>query len=121
MTLRAYTIGMIVMGLVSLASWLLVVFFLSPDNVFSISLFLAALFLSALAFLSIAGFYIRFFISRNELLYIHLKTSLRQGAFFSLILTGMLGLQGFRVLNFWDGGAFVISVMILEFYFLSRG
>lgn len=121
MTLRTYTIGMIAVGLLAFFSWFLVIFFLNPENIFSIILFLSTLFLGLLAILSVAGFYIRLFISKNELVYIHLKNSFRQGTFFSLILTGMLAMQGFKVLNILDGGLFVALIVIAEFYFLSRG
>lgn len=121
MTLRAYTIGMLAIGLLAAVSWFLVLFFLSPDDLFSIWLFLISLFLGMMAVISVLGFYLRLFISKNELVYIHLKTSLRQGTFLSLIATGMLALQGFKILTLWDGGLFVASIMVLEFYFLSRG
>lgn len=120
MTLRTYTIGMILIGLLALASWALVLFFLSPDTVFAVSLFLITLFLGATAILSIVGFSLRRVVSKNELVYLHLKTSLRQGTFLSLILTGMLALQGFKILTVWDGSLFVALIMVLEFYFLSR-
>lgn len=121
MTLRIYTMGMLITGIMAFVSWLLVIYYLSPSNLFSIGIFYITLFLSALAFLSILGFYVRLFISKNELVYVHLKTSLRQGMFFSLIIIGMLVLQGFKILTLWDGGLFVTTVMLLEFYFLSRG
>lgn len=120
MTLRAYTFGMITIGLLALFSWSLVVFFLSPDNIFSLALFFLTLFLGLMAILSTLGFYIRLYMSRNELVYVYLKTALRQGTFLSFIFTGMLALQGFKMLNIWDGGLFVSFMIILEFYFLSR-
>lgn len=121
MTLRTYTIGMIFIGLLALGAWVSVLFFLSPDNLFSVSLFLVSLFLGLMALLSVVGFYFRIFLSKNELIYIHLKTSLRQGTFLSLLFTGMLGLQGLKILTLWDGGLFVALIMMFEFYFLSRG
>lgn len=121
MTLRFYTIGMIFIGLAAFSAWLSILFFLNPDNLFSISLFLITLFLGMMVILSILGFYLRLFISKNELVYVYLKTSLRQGTFLSLLFTGTLAFQGFKILNLWDGGLFVALIIMFEFYFLSRG
>ena len=46
--------------------------------------------------------------------------SFRHGFMISLIISGLLFMQGIEVLTFWDGTIFVLAIALFEAYFLSR-
>lgn len=46
-----------------------------------------------------------------------LLSSIRQGAFFSIAMVGLLILQGMRVLDWWVGVPIVIAIFLLELFF----
>ena len=45
----------------------------------------------------------------------------RHGAMVSMVVTGMLLMQGAEVLTPWDGVVFLLAIVLFEAYFLTRG
>lgn len=122
MTLRSYIGGMFISTLLSLGAWVLIIFYIDPtvSGPLGFVLFYLSLFLGLVGLFSLVGFYLRRKISKKEIAFAHVSPSFRQGIFLAVILVGCLLLQSFRVLNWWSGGLFIASIILLEFYFISR-
>ncbi|HRY60320.1 MAG TPA: hypothetical protein P5096_02995 [Patescibacteria group bacterium] len=50
-----------------------------------------------------------------------LSNSFRHGFMTSLVISGLLFMQGLRVLKVWDAVMFVLAIALFEAYFLTRG
>jgi hypothetical protein len=77
-------------------------------------------------FLFLAGFFnlsllaIRRKSLRGELAIMAAGLSFRQGALLALFFSGLLILQSFRMLVWWDSLLLLAGIFLLELYFLSR-
>jgi hypothetical protein len=122
MTLRAYIWGMRIVTLLSLVALTAIIVFVDPQNSAWVGLVLFYL----AAFFSLGGIFnlILLFI-RRKLLGEKLATesvglSFRQGIFLAVIILGLLALQSFRILVWWDALLVVAGIFLVELYFLSR-
>ncbi len=122
MTLKKYLLGMMVSTVFCWISWGMILYYVDPQTTGFVGLaaFYVSLFFALIGLLTLVGFYMRVWFSKNEILFAHVGPAFRQGILLSLILTGSLFLQSFRLLTWWDGALFIASVALLEFYFLSR-
>lgn len=122
MTLKKYLIGMMISTVFCWISWGMILYYVDPGTtgVVGLGAFYVSLFFALVGLLTLVGFYMRVWFSKNEILFAHVGPSFRQAILLSLILTGSLFLQSFRLLTWWDGALFIASVALLEFYFLSR-
>lgn len=122
MTLRSYLIGMFVSTLFCWVSWILILVYIDPEQTSPVGIlsFYISLFFAMVGTLTLCGFYLRVWFSKNEVLFAHVAPAFRQAIFLSIILVGSLVLQSFRLLTWWDGALLVGSVTLLEFYFMSR-
>lgn len=122
MTLRSYLIGMFISTLFCWASWVLILVYIDPEqaSVIGFLSFYVSLFFAMIGTLTITGFYLRVWFTKNEVLFAHVIPSFRQAILLSLILVVALILQSFRLLTWWDGALLVGSVTLVEFYFMSR-
>ena len=50
-----------------------------------------------------------------------LSNSFRHGFMVSLVVSGLLFMQGIGVLRVWDAAMFVLAIALFEAYFLTRG
>jgi len=122
MTLRAYTWGIRIVTLISLIALGAIVIFVDPQNSSWIGL---ALFFLA-AFFGVSGiFNLLLIFARRKLLGEELAAdsvglSFRQGSLLAAIILGILLLQSFRVLAWWDALLVAAGVFLIELYFLSR-
>ena len=103
-------------------SWGMILVYVDPETtgVIGLTAFYVSLFFALIGTLTLAGFYLRVWFSKNEILFAHVGPAFRQAIFLSLVLVGSLVLQSFRLLTWWDGALFIASVALLEFYFISR-
>ena len=122
MTIRSYIIGMAVSTLLCFGAWILVLINIDPftANFAGLVLFYLRLFCALIGTFTLIGFYSRVWFSKNEVIFSHVGPAFRQGALLALILVGCLALQSFRILDLWSGGLFVASVVLLEFFFMTR-
>jgi len=113
---------MILATLVAGASWGLVIYYLDPlkSGIVGLILFYLTLFFASVGLLTILGFYIRRRVSNNELLFVLVGVSFRQAIWLSFILMGLLMMQGAGILEWWDAGLLILSLALLEGYFLSK-
>ena len=121
MTLKKYLIGMMISTIFCWISWGMILYYVDPSStgVVGLSAFYVSLFFALIGLLTLVGFYMRVWFSKNEILFAHVGPAFRQAILLSLVLVGSLLLQSFRLLTWWDGGLFIASVALLEFYFLS--
>lgn len=122
MTLRSYLIGMLISTIFCWAAFLLLIIYVDPEQASFIGFlsFYVSLFFALIGTFTLVGFYLRVWFSKNEVLFAHVTPSFRQAILLSIILIVSLILQSFRLLTWWDGALLVGSVVLLEFYFMSR-
>lgn len=122
MSIRNYLIGMALSTILCFGAWFLVLINIDPfaANFAGLVLFYLSLFFALIGTFTLIGFYSRVWFSKNEVIFSHVGPAFRQGTLLSLILVGCLALQSFRILDLWSGGLFVASVVLLEFFFMTR-
>lgn len=122
MTLKKYLIGIAVSTVLTFVAFMLVLFYVDPFDTGIVGFvgFYASLFFTIIGAFTIIGFYLRIWSSGNEVVYAHVAPSFRQAIFLAVIIIGSLLLQSFRLLTWWDAILFVLSIVLLEFFFMSR-
>jgi hypothetical protein len=104
------------------ASWLVVLYKLSPFSqpTLSLSLFYASLAMALTGTFTLLFYFLRAWTNKKEIYNVHLNRSLRQGILLSAMIIIGLGFQRLRVLTWWDGLLLLSIVLLVEFYFMSR-
>lgn len=122
MTLRKYLIGMFVSTILCWFSFGLILTYIDPfaSGFVGLFCFYISLFFATIGTLTIIGYLLRVWLSKNEILYAHIGPAFRHGVLLSIILVVSLILQSFRLLTWWDAGLFIATIALLEFFFLSR-
>lgn len=123
MTLKAYIFGMTASVILCSISWALIVVYINPyeTNLIGVSLFYLSLFFCLTGLFALIGFYARKKIfMKNEAEFSKIEITFRQGFFLSLIFVGVLFLQSFRTLYWWNALFFVAVIIFLELYFLEK-
>lgn len=117
-----YIIGIFIAAILGWASFIAVIIKLSPfiSGYLALSLFYASLFISLTGTLTIANYYLRTAISKEQNYYRHLNTSLRQGSLLAIMICVGLAFQRLRVLTWWDALIIFIIIMLVEYYFMNR-
>lgn len=117
MTLRQYLFFMSLgTGLCWLA-WIFIILNIDPKQagLAGFALFYLSLFLSLLGSISIAGFWIRKKIFRNDdIVFRHVKKTFRQGIMLALAIILALGLQQADKLCWWVPIVLIILIYLLE-------
>ena len=123
MTIRSYLWGMRISTLLAFFAWMLVIWFVDPRSSGSVgpALFYLAtlLFLSSL-FVVFFTWLRRKFRGGDEIAFIYLSVSFRQGVLLSVLAVCLLMLQSFRILTWWDGLLTLAGICLVELYFLTR-
>lgn len=122
MTLQKYLLGIAVSTVFCLAAFVLVLLYVDPSEsgIAGFLGFYASLGFGLVGLFTLIGFYIRLWSTKNEVIYAHVAPSFRQAVFLAILVIGCLILQSFRLLTWWDGLLFAISVILLEVFFMSR-
>ncbi len=114
-----------IIGIAGIISWIAFYLVLVKMDPFeSMGLALVMFFIS-LAFalfctFTVAGFYLRVWLNRNEIYYDHINVSLRQGLLLTLIAVGSLVFQLIGVLTWWSGLMLIGTVTLIEFYLVAK-
>jgi hypothetical protein len=122
MTLKSYIWGMRIVTLFSVMALILVVIYVDPES----AGFLGKAIFFLLLFLILNGLFNLFFIRlrknmiNRETGLPNVTMSFRQAMLLALFTVGLLIMQGFRVLIWWDGLLLLAGIFIIELYFLSR-
>lgn len=122
MTLKKYLLAIAISTVLCFVAFILVAIYIDPFNTGFVGFlsFYASLFFSVVGAFTLIGFYGRIWSSGNEVVYAHVAPSFRQAIFLAIIIIGSLILQSFRLLTWWDAILFVLSIVLLEFFFMSR-
>jgi len=122
MTLKSYLIGISISTALCWTAWVLTIFNIDPKGAGSLGFlsFFVSLFFAIVGTFTIAGFYLRLWSSKNEYYFENINISFRQAILVAFSLVGLLVLQALRILNLFDGVLFVLSIILLEAYFLAR-
>ena len=122
MKLKAYVWGIRFITLLSLAALGAVVYFVDPTSSGAIG---AALFY-LVVFFSLAGMFNLFLLSMrrrfigDELAAENVGISFRQGTLLAILAIGILIIQGYRALVWWDALLVAAGIFLIEVFFLSR-
>lgn len=122
MNLSTYLTGIGISTTLCWIAWALTLINVDPytSGMWGILSFFISLFFAMVGTLSFIGFYIRLWFTSNEYYYENITISFRQAILASLCLVGILGLQALKIFNLFNGILMVLSVVLLEFYFLAR-
>ena len=123
MTLRSYLWGIRFGTVLSFIAWAMIIFYVDPEKsgIAGQALFYAS------TFLFFSGMLVLFFTwlrrkieGDDEIVFVYLGTSFRQGILATILLIGLLILQQYRILVWWDGALMVAGILLIELYFLTR-
>ncbi len=109
-------------GIVSWISWIVVI---NKLNVFesmgiSLLLFFLSLSIALICTFTIIGFYFRVWLNKNEIYYHHIQIAFRQSILLTLMVIGAMFFQILRILTWWSGGLLILTILLIELYFISK-
>lgn len=115
-TFNYYIYGLLGCGLLSLGSLALVIWRLQPfrDGIIAICLFYLTLFVGLTGVLSFCLFHLHRIWAANEVYFRNINIAFRQSALLSLLFIGLLFLQSYRLLTWWDGLLLTAAVALVE-------
>lgn len=119
MTLKSYLVVMTVTTLVLIGVLSAFIAHIDPfmADTFIMALFYVLFFLACTGVFSVIGFFIRLLRKRSEAVFRHVRITVRQGAFFAAILTAVLVLQRFRILNYLHIALLIVFFTTIEVFF----
>lgn len=119
---NTYITAILIATFFSWASFIVVIYKLSPFSqpTLSLSLFYSSLFIAMAGTFALAFYFLRVWANKKEIYNVHLNTSLRQGILLSAMVVVGLAFQRLRVLTWWDGLLLLAIILLIEFYFMSR-
>jgi hypothetical protein len=122
MTLKSYIWSLRIFTAISIATLVLVILFIDPKSslLFPKMLFYVSLFFSLSGIFNLVFLRLRRKLIQEEGGGINVGMSFRQAILLAILTIGMLVLQSFRMLVWWDGLMLVAGVFLVELYFLSR-
>ncbi|PIP28263.1 MAG: hypothetical protein COX29_02065 [Candidatus Moranbacteria bacterium CG23_combo_of_CG06-09_8_20_14_all_35_22] len=122
MTLKSYIWGMRFITLFSFFSLGAVIFYVDPENsgMIGIFLFYLAVFFVLSGIFNLILLFIRRIFLGHEMAVENIELSFRQGILLAIIAIGILILQSYQMLVWWDALLVVAGVFLIELYFLSR-
>lgn len=121
----SYKVYLIIIFVTTLVSWVafgIILTFISPlaGGVLGKVLFYLSVFTGTSGLFFFIGFYgLRLIFGPKKLAY-QFNNSFRQGILLSLVLVGILVLQGLRVLYWWSGGLIILVIALVEFFSLRE-
>ena len=122
MTLKNCLIGLVVSTVLCFTAWVLILSNVDPATTDwqGFLLFYLSLFFAFVSLLTLVGFFVRSKLFPNKPIFTQVGISFRQSVLFSIIAVGTLLFQGLKMLNWQNALLLVVSVIILEFYFLNQ-
>lgn len=122
MTLKRNLFYLFTVTLLALGVWLSLLFHTDPTyaDILTWLTFLGALFLWLSGFLTFILFYLKLTFVNHETVYNLLPGCVRQSAEIGLAVVGLLALQALRVLGWWEGGLYVLVILLIELFFQTQ-
>ena len=123
MTFRTYIWGMRIITLFSLTALGFVVVYIDPEKSMPVGLliFYCAAFFALTGIFNLFLLLLRRKLLGSELAAESVGLSFRQGVLLSIMILGILILQSYQALIWWDALLVVAGGFLIELYFLSRG
>jgi hypothetical protein len=122
MTLRSYLWVVKIVTLFSFIALSLVIYFVDPGKTgwAGKTIFYLVLFFALSGLLNLILTKLRKIWGGEGAVVLNIGLSSRQSVLLSMILVGLLILQGLQVLVWWTGLLLIAGVFLIELYFLSR-
>lgn len=122
MTHHRYLLVVGFAGIVSWIAWFIVLQKLDPfeSTTLALSLFFLSLFFALTCTLTVIGFYFRLWLNKNEVYSNYIPIAFRQGTELTVIALGCIFFLILGVLNWWSGFLLILSVSLVELYFVAR-
>jgi len=100
----------------------LIVYYIDPNSggVIGKLLFYLVLFFFSSGLFSLILLWLRRKIISEETAFSNVGLSFRQGILLALLISGLMVMQSFRILVWWDGLLLLAGIFLIELYFLSR-
>lgn len=113
---------MLIISLLSFLAFLGVIVYVDPEKAGfpGKAVFYLVLFFSLCGFFNLFLLLMRKKMLGGEVALLNISLSLRQGFLLALLTVGILILQSFRILVWWDGLLMVAGIFLAELYFLSK-
>ena len=121
MSLKQYIIIMLIATLLCWGMFALVLLMINPfkAGILGFLFFYLSLFCATLGTGALIGLGIRQFRESEEIVYKQVLISFRQGIFFAGLICGLLFLQSFRLLAWWNISLLIFALALLELFFLT--
>ena len=121
MSLVRFLIFLSVGTALSWVAWVFVLMTLDPTNggMVAFILFYASFFLAMFGTATIGGFFIRYWLEKDAVLFRQIAVALRHGTLVSCGSTLALLLQSRRLLSVWSIIALVALAVVIELFFLA--
>ena len=118
----AYLSGLSIAAIMCWAAFGMAILSVNPykADFISIASFFISLFFAIAATLTAIIFFFRGRKENDDSLARKLGVSFRHSSLIALAACGLLVLQAFRILTWWDGVLLVIAILLIEMYFRSR-
>jgi hypothetical protein len=122
MTLRSYIWVVKIVTLFSFIALFSVVYFVDPEKTgwAGKTIFYLVLFFALSGLLNLLLTKLRKIWGGEKAVILNISLSSRQSVLLSMILVGLLVLQGLQILVWWTGLLLVAGIFLVELYFLSR-
>lgn len=119
---QTYLIPNYIAAALSWSAWLVVITKLNPyeSTGLALTLFFVSLFFALISTFTIVGFYLRKWLTNNELHFNFINISLRQGILLSFCAIGCLAFLLLGVLTWWDGLLLVAIITLVELYLTAK-
>lgn len=105
----------------SWTAWALVLTTLDPvgGGLVALFLFYSSFFLAVFGTISVIGFFVRYWLERESVLFRQIAIALRHGLLFGGGATLALLMQSRRLLTVWSGGALILLIIVIELFSLA--
>ncbi len=122
MSLKKYLILMTTTTFVCWLAWLIVLFYINPEEagLVGFTLFYFSLFFALVGTFSLLGFFIRVWFTKDMVIFRFLGIATRQAFWLAILLVAALFMQSANFFHWWSIGLVILLLLLLEFFFLSR-
>ena len=122
MSLSKYLIIMTFSAILGWIAWILVLVYVDPYKAGFVGFvfFYLSLFFALIGTLSVIGYFIRSKIHKEELTYQQVSNAFRQAILLAILVSGSLFLKSLGLLNWFNIIIFIIALVLLEVFYLSR-
>lgn len=103
-------------------AWILVLIYVDPFKAGFVGFvfFYLSLFFALIGTLSVIGYFIRSKVHKEEITYQQVSNAFRQAILLAIFVAGSLFLKSFGLLNWFNIIIFIIALVLLEVFYLSR-